>query len=112
MKQLITALGSYFTGDDIADAVLDYGQALAREGHTDLIDIPVAGDGGSTRLRFSIGWLILVHAVDAETDDDDVVEPGTATVLWERAKRLTSPDVAAEPLDRTDFSELGWLDYA
>lgn len=48
MKLITTALGSYLTGDDIADAVLEYGHALARDQRTDLIEIPIVVDHSTT----------------------------------------------------------------
>jgi hypothetical protein len=65
MKTLITPLGSYLTGDAIADAVLDYWRALAREGRADVIDVPIVStDGEPARVTITIGWMTPLAAVD------------------------------------------------
>jgi RNA polymerase sigma factor (sigma-70 family) len=89
MKSLVTALGSYVTGDEIADAVLDYGHALTLEQRTDLIDIPVLGDGGSTRLRLAVGWLIQLHTLGVDADGQEIVDPSTTDVLRARMNHLS-----------------------
>lgn len=112
MKILITALGSYLTGDEIADAVLEYAQALADERATDVVDIPISGDGGSMRLRMSVGWLVQVHAMDAETEGSELTDPATSTRLRERATRLTVHRMSPEPFEPLGLSDYDWLRYA
>ena len=77
MKLITTALGSYLTGDEIADAVLEYSHALARNQDTDLVDIPVVVDHTTSRLRLTIGWLVQLHTLESASDRPELVEPAT-----------------------------------
>jgi hypothetical protein len=58
MKTLTNRYGSFLTGDDLADAVLHYGLALARRQQLDLVEIPYrAEDGTVGNVQLTIGWL-------------------------------------------------------
>ena len=57
MKTVVTTLGSFPTGTEIADAVTGYGLALSRARTVDVVDIPfVAADGSAGRVELQIGW--------------------------------------------------------
>ena len=89
MKLLTTTLGSYLTGSDIADAVIDYGYALAQERRVDLIDIPITVDHTTTRLRLTIGWQIQVHALGVSGDGVEMIDENTTAYLRARTAELT-----------------------
>jgi len=110
MKSLVTALGSYVTGDEIADAVLDYGHALTLEQRTDLVDIPVVGDGGSTRLRLAIGWLIQLHTVGVDADDEEIVDPPTTDLLRARMAHLSDGSDGDRHLELV-LSDSDWEEF-
>ncbi|WP_106815030.1 hypothetical protein [Microbacterium timonense] len=106
MKLITTALGSYLTGDDIADAVQEYSHALARDQATDLVDIPVITDHTTARLRFTVGWLVQLHTLDAATDHPELIDPATTQALRARtAMRLEGDSGTARFIDPwdTDF---------
>lgn len=111
MKSLVTALGSYVTGDEIADAVLDYGHALTLEQRTDLIDIPVLGDGGSTRLRLAVGWLIQLHTLGVDADGQEIVDPSTTDVLRARMNHLSGDSDGGTHLELVPASDAEWGEY-
>ncbi|MDF2555698.1 MAG: hypothetical protein K0R60_1593, partial [Microbacterium sp.] len=46
MKTLTTGAGSYLTGDDISDAVLQYWRALTRDRQVDIVDVPFLDECG------------------------------------------------------------------
>ncbi len=46
MKTIVTPLGSFPTGTEIADAVTGYALALARARTVDVVDIPFVADDG------------------------------------------------------------------
>lgn len=70
MKALTTRVGTYVTGDAVADAVLNYALALARAGSIDLVDIPFrTASGVVSRVQLRLGWLV---------DMDSVSEGGSA----------------------------------
>jgi hypothetical protein len=80
MKALTTRVGTYITGDAVADAVLTYSLALARLQQLDLVDIPVRnGDGRVARVQFRLGWMVDMDSVskggppDAELLDAAVI---------------------------------------
>jgi len=91
MKTLITQVGSYLTGDAVADAVVQYWLALAEERRADIIDIPVVGsDGRRSHVRLALGATLPIAVVDADPidgyDDHDA-----ARILLARIPSL-SPD--------------------
>ena len=91
MKLIITTLGSYLTGDSIADALLDYSRALARAQTTDLVDIPVIADRTTSQLRLTVGWLMQLHALDAVSDQPELLAPATTTALRTQTAQCLDP---------------------
>ena len=64
MKALTTRVGTYVTGDAVADAVLSYALALARAQALDLVDIPFrAASGAVSRVQLRLGWLVDLDCV-------------------------------------------------
>jgi hypothetical protein len=86
MKLLITATGSYLTGDDIADAVLQYWRVLSEDHAADVVDIPFLDEQGrSVPVQLAIGWGLPLAAVGS--DSPSVLEDH-ALVKALRARRL------------------------
>ena len=57
MRTLTTATGTYLTGDEIADAVLDYWSVLAADHREALVDIPFLDAADQPgRVKLAIGW--------------------------------------------------------
>jgi len=75
MKRVVTSYGEFSTGDGLADAVGQYGLALARAHQTDNVEFPYVTARGATRqVMMRIGWLVDLALVE---DDGDAnrVEP-------------------------------------
>jgi hypothetical protein len=86
MKLLRTALGSFLTGSEIADAVLSYALALARQGAMDTVDIPYVDAGGfSGRAQFLIGRAAEVQAMDSPNQGPELVDPLTTLSLYSKS---------------------------
>ena len=58
MKTLTNLMGSHVTGDEIANAVLAYHEALVARRSVGLVEIPVVGEERpARRATFAVGWL-------------------------------------------------------
>jgi len=108
MKRITYGAGSYVTSGDIADAVMEYSVALTRRREMELIDLPfVASDGVARQVRFPVGWLSDVAAVDDVVGhefplDEAIIERLRATVL---ALQRGSTRV------RSEFELDSWSDF-
>lgn len=89
MKTIVTPLGSYLTGTEIADAVSGYGLALARARDLDTVDIPfLTSDGTLSRATIRIGWRVDTATVSAEERDGELHEISTILGLLARTDDL------------------------
>lgn len=90
MKALTTRVGTYLTGDAVADAVLSYGLALARAQKVELVDVPFRGAGGEvSRVRFRLGWLVDVDSVTHGGDaEGELLDAGLVSELASREREL------------------------
>jgi hypothetical protein len=96
MRRVYYSSGSIVTGDAIADAVLEYAEALAKDGRADIVEVPVvlpSGRIGAATLL--IGPTSQLASVTEESDlpvptDDALVEE-----LKQRSRKLGSPRPAA-----------------
>ena len=105
MKLLTNGSGAYLTGDDIADAVLGYGAALANEQRVDLVDVPYIADHGRVgSVRLVLGW----HAtVNAEVRQGQGVELLHTATLVELQKRVAALNPSGDtPLAAEEISYL------
>ena len=87
MRIIIYAGDEYLTGDDIADALLQYSRALGDDDRAEIIEIPVRNENGeAVSAKFLIGPAsqIVTEAVDAP--GPELVD----TELVERLRRLTA----------------------
>jgi hypothetical protein len=87
MKLLTNRNGSFLTGDELADAVLRYGLALARKREIDVVDIPFrTPDGALRRVQLSVGWNVDTTAISSGPDGtDELVEHETARSMDAKA---------------------------
>ena len=109
MKMLITQVGSYLTGDAIAEAVFDYWAALTRERRADVVRVPIMTiDGERSYVSLTIGWMTSLAAVDR--DDMADLEDGEAVRVLAAKTRGLHPngDRSMQPSDVADMS-LGHL---
>ena len=89
MKALTTRVGTYVTGDAVADAVLRYALALARMHALDLVEIPFRSAGGAvSRVQFRLGWLVDMDVVSqGGPAESELIDGAVITEL--RARELS-----------------------
>ncbi|MDO9395601.1 MAG: hypothetical protein Q7T71_03545 [Herbiconiux sp.] len=89
MQKLFYASGFAFLGDEVCDAVMEYAQALADVGKSDLVTVPALSDEGLRgESRLLIGpasQLFTVPALDRGVELDD---PVAVRSMREKAARL------------------------
>lgn len=92
MKTLANSIGTYLTGDEIADAVMDYSGALAEDERTEVVDIPFVGpEGAIRRVQFLIGWRTEVNSVQEFDQPRELVDPDVSDDLRRKAHALRRP---------------------
>lgn len=101
MKALITRVGTYVTGDALADALLNYSLVLARAQRVDLVELPFrAPSGAIARVQVRVGWMVDMDAVSHEQREPEVTEPGLIEDL--RARGLDSSSHGDTPVTPDD----------
>ena len=71
MQRITYAGGAFITGDDIAEAVVEHAETLARHGMVEVVDLQVRRDDGSPgRAR-----LLLGQALPIASEHVDVIDP-------------------------------------
>ncbi|MRG60342.1 hypothetical protein GE115_10755 [Agromyces sp. CFH 90414] len=108
MKVLTNGTGSFVTGTEIADAVMNYAMVLQRQQAVDLVSIPVVvANGEVEHADLLVGWQTGTAAVTtAERGDGELVEIDTIVGLYERASR--SGVARAVPFTEEELAEGGW----
>ena len=97
MRRVYYSSGSVLTGDAIANAVLEYAEALAKDGRADIVEIPVVLPSGSAGTAvLLIGPSSQLASVTEESHlqaprNDDLVAD-----LRQRTVRLSSPRPVAQ----------------
>lgn len=92
MRRVYYSSGSMLTGDEIAHAVLEYAEALAKDGRADIVEIPVVlPSGGAGTATLLVGPSSQLASVTEESSllapsDDALVDD-----LRDRTMRLGSP---------------------
>jgi hypothetical protein len=106
MKLLTNRTGSYLTGDELADAVMRYGLALARRRELDVVDIPfLTTDGGVRRVELTIGWSADTTATSSAERGQELTESDTARQMNEKAERIAT--LRAYPFSPDELDRLG-----
>jgi len=89
MKLIENALGSFFTGDRVAGAVMAYHAALVARREVDLISIPVLDkNGNGVVAAVAIGWLTGLQAHHGFSTQGDVDAPGVVADLRAKAAAI------------------------
>ncbi|MDQ0729144.1 hypothetical protein [Microbacterium sp. W4I20] len=107
MRIIIYAGDEYLTGDDIADALLDYSRALGDDDRAEIIEIPVRNESGEVvSAKFLIGPAsqIVTEAVEtpgAELVDTELV--GRLRHLTASIERPTSAPLASEDVSNFEI---------
>jgi len=93
MKSIHYAGEVLMTGDAIADAVVQYAEALAKNGTSASIAVPViTQDGTATEANFLLGPASQLVAVALESDHADPInEELLAVIAFEKAKLDGAP---------------------
>jgi len=96
MRKIIYGGTSIFTGDRIADAILDYGAALAGASQADVIDFPGRDASGELReLRLLLGPASQMVSEDVDIEWPEILSPETVAHLDDLTAGLTAlPDFA------------------
>jgi len=93
----VYAGGEYLTGDEIALAMLEYGEALAEAGGAAMVEIPIIGDEGRpSRATFLVGPSSQIVATDTEVPGDELVDEVVVADLRLLTRRLRPVAFPAE----------------
>jgi hypothetical protein len=85
---------SFLTGDDVADAVLEYAWVLAQYGRFDLVRVPTRrpdGSVGSSRLLIGPSSQISTEDVVGAEAGEELVDRDAVQSIKERAAHLKEP---------------------
>ncbi|QHC58441.1 hypothetical protein [Rathayibacter sp. VKM Ac-2760] len=91
MRRIHYAEGSVVTGDDIADAVLEYARMLASTATADTVEIPVRRAGGVVSARMLLGPTSQMLVEDEADPAAEIVDEDLVAELGARARRLDRP---------------------
>lgn len=107
MKIITNRTGSYLTGDDLADATMQYGLALARMRDLDVIDIPFVSPAGVVlRVQLTVGWGADTAVTTTFNRHEELIEIDTELRMRASADALTT--VRAHPFTEEELAELQW----
>jgi hypothetical protein len=92
MQRIHYAGHDFCTGNDLADAVVEYACLLAEAGRYATIDLPTtAGDGGATTARLLLGPSMPVASESVQGPGVELVDETALTGLRDAARRLRKP---------------------
>ena len=97
------------TGDDIAEALLEYGQALAQNGTASKVQIPtVEPDGSRSTTTVLVGPASQIVAKPATTDVEELRDPAVVADLAARTRALRPTSTSSPTLSTGDVPD--WVD--
>jgi hypothetical protein len=89
MKALTTRVGTYITGDLVAESVADYGLALAQAQRLDSIDVPFRTTKGEiARVQLTVGWMVDLDVVSLGDGVPEVTDTAFLDDVRERHARI------------------------
>ena len=89
MKALVYAGSEFLTSDAIAQALMDYGAALAEGRNAATVEIPIVGDDGTiTTAVFLVGPASQIVAREVDTDLSEPDSPDVVAHLEGLTRRL------------------------
>lgn len=110
MRRVYYSSGSILTGDDIAQAVLEFAEALAKDGRADIIEIPVVlGSGNQGTATLLVGPSSQLVSVTEESELTPPVDELLVADLRMRANRVGTHRPGPQP-EYADFLS-GHEDY-
>jgi hypothetical protein len=92
MKRILYSGGTIVTGDEVADAILEYASELARHDSSDTLDVPTLTDtglAGHTQLLLGPASQFVVE--EYETSSDDPIDDGLVDTIREKTSHLQAP---------------------
>jgi hypothetical protein len=90
MKRLHIGSASLLTGDELADAVLDYAAALYESGRTETLGIPFIDEGGERQMaRLLITPAMSVWTGTVPRVENEPSDPALVRFLRERSRLLS-----------------------
>jgi hypothetical protein len=104
MKLLLTMHAAYLTGNEVADAVMEYDLALSRAHRVAAVSVPFI-DAGETRreARFTIGWQMGTSTItQSQPTDDGAFAAETISALRMRTASLEAR--TAEPIRSSEVA--------
>jgi hypothetical protein len=112
MKRIYHSGGSIVTGDDLADAVMLYAEALGNRHETDVVDIPVlAEDGSRGRAQILIGVSSQLMSVTITDGARELIDAATADAIRDKVHAESVSDSlawAGAPLGSPQFDEFDY----
>jgi hypothetical protein len=112
MKRIFHPGGSVVTGDELADAVLHYADALSRRNQVDVVDFPVIDESGTlARVQILIGTPGGLTSLDAESSHPDIFEADTVDTFRHKALSGTASGRASWTGDGLDSPQFDEFDY-
>ncbi len=104
MRRVYYSSGSMLTGDSIANAVLEYAEALAKNGRADIVEIPVVlASGASGTATLLIGPSSQLASVTEESELRQPFDDSLVDDLRQRATRLNTPRAGDYQPQYADF---------
>jgi hypothetical protein len=105
MKRLHIGASSIVTGDDLADAILEFSSALYSSGHIETIGVPFIDDGGVPQVaRLQLTPALALWATTVSRDGAEPRDPDLVTSLRERSASLRrSTEQASRAFDHFDL---------
>lgn len=112
MKRISHPDGSVVTGDELADAVIHYAEALARRSQVDVVDFPIIGESGTlSRTQILIGAPGGLSCAGAESVHPDLLEADTVRTFRLKALAGTASGRASWTGDGLDSPQFDEFDY-
>lgn len=98
MRRVYYSSGSVLTGDAIANAVLEFAEALAKDGRADIIEIPVIlGSGNRGTATLLVGPSSQLASVTEESEFAGPIDDLLVDDLRQRARRLGTHRPVTQP---------------
>lgn len=96
MQLILYAGGTFLTGDDLADALLDYGRALGAEDKAEVVRLPIVGDDGFPAVAtLLIGPASQIVAQSVRSAHPEPRDPELVTKLRALAAGVNFPAASA-----------------
>ena len=108
MRRLHYAGGQLLTADTTCKAVLRYARALAENDTSDVVSVPVVGEGGATVLaHLLIGPASQIFSTPVFVEGSRDPEDREVVAELEMRTRRLAPSTPAWPDEMTDVPDLG-----